>query len=62
MAARALKHNDTMHWGWGQLQHGASRVLAIHANCILGVGEAYTLARFEKKVNWFRSVESWFVN
>jgi len=51
-----------MHWGWGQLKRGASRVLAIHANCILVLGEDYTLARFEKKVNWFRSVESWFVD
>eukprot|EP01032_Pedospumella_encystans_P009436 gene9436-11103_t len=60
-SASALRSNDTSHWGWGGLGKGASRVLAVHANCILTVNEDYNTARFEKKIKWFRAMNSWFL-
>eukprot|EP01032_Pedospumella_encystans_P015298 gene15298-17506_t len=61
IASNALKRNETTHWGWGEQEQGTSRLLAVHANCILGVGEIYTSARFDKKVKWFQYMNSWFI-
>ncbi len=64
-SANALRLNDTTHWGWGQLENGTSRVLAIHANCIYFVKETnHTVAaapRLSKKERWLRSINSWFI-
>ena len=58
-AASALNHSDNSHWGWGDLANNASRVLLIHGNC---VDEGATgSARYKKKIDWFRSVGSWFL-
>lgn len=58
-AANALNSNDTTHWGWGALQNHTSRVLFTHANCVDAGAEGQN--RFLKKIDWFRSMDSWFL-
>eukprot|EP01032_Pedospumella_encystans_P009442 gene9442-11109_t len=63
VSALALKSGDHAHWGYGELPNGGSRLLAVHANCINAIdkAEGYTVARFGKKAQWFRSLNSWFL-
>ena len=63
-SALALKSGDKAHWRYGELPNGGSRLLAVHANCINAIDNAdgYTVARFGKKAQWFRSINSWFLS
>ncbi len=58
-AAYALNISDSTHWGWGALEGGTSRALFTHANCV--DAGAIGRDRFQKKINWLRSVNSWFI-
>jgi len=58
-AALALNQNDSNNWGWGALANSSSRALFTHANCV--DAGAYGRDRFQKKINWLRSVGSWFL-
>eukprot|EP01032_Pedospumella_encystans_P007602 gene7602-9104_t len=59
-AASALNHSDNSHWGWGELQNNKSRVLLVHGNCV--DEGAMGQARYKKKIDWFKSVGSWFLD
>eukprot|EP01032_Pedospumella_encystans_P007589 gene7589-9090_t len=58
-AALALNQSDTSNWGWGALEGNNSRALFTHANCV-DTG-AFGRVRFQKKINWLRSVHSWYL-
>ncbi len=58
-AAQALRHRNNSLWGWGALPNNQSRVLFTHANCV-DIG-AKGEERFQKKIHWLRSVNSWFL-
>ena len=57
--AQALNRSDSSKWGWNALGNNQSRVLFTHANCV-DIG-AMGRERFQKKINWLRSVGSWFL-
>ena len=58
-AASALNRSVNSHWGWGELRNKTSRVLLVHANCV--DEGALGLARYTKKIDWFKTVGSWFL-
>eukprot|EP01032_Pedospumella_encystans_P009796 gene9796-11503_t len=58
-AALALNQSDTSNWGWGALNETKSRALFTHANCL--DTSAFGSLRFQKKIDWLRSVHSWFL-
>ena len=59
-SASALNRSVNSNWGWGELQNKTSRVLLVHANCV--DDGAMGLARYKKKIDWFKGIGSWFLD
>ena len=56
----AFQHRDSTHWGYGELDKGASRALSLHSNCI-SFRYGKTATPFEDKEKFFKSMSSWVV-